>query len=102
MIRFVEVINRTDKNPRMERVSTPRFELGEVWINEKFVVNVREHVGYNNLLQEGRMGVDLDPNHRFTTIVLNEGGSSSSHTVVGDPSTVANRLSRQSSQLLKG
>ena len=102
MIRFVEIINRTDKNPRMERTAKPRFELGEVWINEKFVVNVREHVGYNNLLEEGRMGVDLDSSHRFTTITLNEGGRSSSHTVVGDPMTVASKLSRDRAQLLKG
>ena len=102
MIRFIEVLNKTDKNPRMERVATPEFELGEIWINEKYVVNVREHVGYNKLLKEGRMGVDLDPNHRFTTIVIDEGGNSSVHTVVGDPLTVANKISRRNSQLLKG
>tara|TARA_A100001515_G_C4510169_1_gene189808 strand:- start:443 stop:751 length:309 start_codon:yes stop_codon:yes gene_type:complete len=102
MIRFVEVLNKTDKNPRMERVASLEFELGEVWINEKYVVNVREHVGYNDLLKEGRLGVDLDPNHRFTTIIVNEGGNSSVHTVVGDPLTVANRLSRKNHQLLKG
>ena len=102
MIRFVEVLNKTNKNPRMERVASLEFELGEVWINEKYVVNVREHVGYNDLLKEGRLGVDLDPNHRFTTIIVNEGGSSSVHTVVGDPLTVANRLSRKNHQLLKG
>ena len=102
MIRFIEVLNKTDKNPRMERVATPEFELGEIWINEKYVVNVREHVGYNKLLKEGRMEVDLDPNHRFTTIVIDEGGNSSVHTVVGDPLTVANKISRRNSQLLKG
>ena len=102
MIRFVEVLNKTNKNPRMERVATLRFELGEVWINEKYVVNVREHVGYNDLLREGRLAVGLDPNHRFTTIVVNEGGSSSVHTVVGDPVTVAKKLSSDRAQLLKG
>ena len=102
MIRFVEILNRTDKNPRMERVAIPQFELGEVWINEKYVVNVREHTGYSSLLKEGRLGVSLDTSHRFTTITLNEGGRSSSHTVVGDPMTVANKLSRDRSQLLKG
>ena len=51
MIRFVEVLNKTNKNPRMERVATLRFELGEVWINEKYVVNVRPHVGYDSLLR---------------------------------------------------
>ena len=102
MIRFIEVLNKTDRNPRMERVAIPQFELSEVWINEKYVVNVREHTGYNSLLKEGRMKLGLDQDHRFTTITLNQGGKSSVHTVVGDPSTVANRLSRDRSQLLKG
>ena len=102
MIRFVEVLIKTNKNPRMERVATLRFELGEVWINEKYVVNVRPHVGYDSLLREGKMGLGLDQEHRFTTVVLNEGGKSSTHVVVGDPSEVATRLTNNRSQLLKG
>ena len=102
MIRFVEVVNKTDKNPRMERVATLRFELGEVWINEKYVVNVRPHHGYDSLLKEGKIGLGLDQGHRFTTVVVNEGGKSSTHVVLGDPSEVANRLSRKNHQLLKG
>ena len=102
MIRFVEVVNKTDKNPRMERVATLRFELGEVWINEKYVVNVRPHHGYDSLLKEGKIGLGLDQGHRFTTVVVNEGGKSSTHVVLGEPSEVANRLSRKNHQLLKG
>ena len=102
MIRFVEVLNKTDKNPRMERVATLRFELGEVWINEKYVVNVRPHHGYDSLLKEGKIGLGLDQGHRFTTVVVNEGGKSSTHVVLGEPSEVANRLSRKNHQLLKG
>ena len=40
MIRFIEVVNTTSKNPRMERTAIPQFELKEVWINEKHVVNL--------------------------------------------------------------
>ena len=102
MIRFVEVLNKTDKNPRMERVATLRFELGEVWINEKYVVNVRPHHGYDSLLKEGKIGLDLDQGHRFTTVIVNEGGKSSTHIVLGEPSEVATRLTNNRSQLLKG
>ena len=102
MIRFVEVLNKTNKNPRMERVASLEFELGEVWINEKYVVNVRPHVGYDSLLREGKMGLGLDQGHRFTTVVVNEGGKSSTHVVLGDPSDVATRLTNNRSQLLKG
>ena len=102
MIRFVEVVNKTDKNPRMERVATLRFELGEVWINEKYVVNIRPHHGYDSLLKEGKIGLGLDQGHRFTTVIVNEGGKSSTHVVLGDPSEVATRLTENRSQLLKG
>ena len=102
MIRFVEVLNKTNKNPRMERVASLEFELGEVWINEKYVVNVRPHVGYDSLLREGKMGLGLDQGHRVPTVVVNEVAKSSTHIVLGDPSEVATRLTNNRSQLLKG
>ena len=102
MIRFVEVINKTSKNPMMERVAIPQFKLSEVWINEKYVVQVRPHTGYDKLLQEGRMGLALDSSHRFTSVVINEGGVSSIRVVLGIPSEVASRLMSDKTQLLKG
>ncbi len=102
MIRFVEVINKTDKNPRMERTATLSHELGEVWINQKYVVNIREHAGYNRMLQEGTLNLDLDQGHRFTAVTLIEGNNSSVHIVVGDAATVAKRLAPRDSRLLKG
>ena len=45
MIRFVEIINQTRFNPRMERTAVPQFSMGEVWINEKYVVSIREATG---------------------------------------------------------
>tara|TARA_R100001594_G_scaffold97821_1_gene132196 strand:- start:205 stop:513 length:309 start_codon:yes stop_codon:yes gene_type:complete len=102
MIRFVEIINTTDKNPRMERIAIPAYRMGEVWINERFVVNVREHEGYNQLLKEGRLPPELDTKHTFTAITVNEGGYTSTHVVVGDVAAVAARLSKDRSMLLKG
>ena len=102
MIRFVEVVNKTNKNPRMERTAMLAYELGEVWINEKYVVNIREHHGYNKMLQEGRLNIGLDLDHRFTAVTINEGGKSATHVVVGDAATVAMKLSPRQSRLLKG
>ncbi len=102
MVRFVEVVNRTDKNPRMERTAKLSYELGEVWINERYVVNIREHAGYNRMLQEGRLNIGLDMGHRFTAVTLNEGGNSTTHVVVGDVGSVAGKLSNQRAHLLKG
>jgi len=50
MIKFVEVVNNTSFNSRLERVAIPEFSLKEVWLNEKYVVNLREAPGYDKLL----------------------------------------------------
>ena len=102
MIRFIEVVNDTNFNPRMERVAIPEYSLGEVWINEKYVVNIREATGYTQMLREGRLPQELDAMHRFTAITVNEGNRSHTHIVVGEMANVANRLSKHKGQLLKG
>jgi len=102
MIRFIEVINRTDFNPRLERTSTPRFTVSEVWINEKYVVSVREAVGYRALLKEGLLPSDLSPSHAFTSVITNNGNLTETHVVVGSPEGVADLLSPGAKTLLKG
>ena len=102
MIRFIEVVNETDFNPRMERTAIPQFTLNEVWINEKYVVSVREATGYSSLLREGRLPPDLDHTHSFTTVITHNGSVTEAHVVVGSPAAVAGRLSHDKKSLLKG
>tara|TARA_R110002020_G_scaffold53430_9_gene149553 strand:- start:1257 stop:1565 length:309 start_codon:yes stop_codon:yes gene_type:complete len=102
MIRFIEVVNQTNFNPRMERTAKPKFTLGEVWINEDYVVSVREALGYKALLREGLLPTDLEEDHKFTTIVTNNGSQTQQHVVVGSPTVVATRLSSTEPTLLKG
>ena len=102
MIRFIEVINETNFNPRLERTAQPRFALGEVWINEKYVVSIREALGYKALLREGLLPEGLEGAHAFTTIVSLQGNATQSHVVVGAPTTVAARLKHDTKTLLKG
>ena len=102
MIRFVEVKNETEFNSRLERTAQLNFTLGEVWINEKYVVEVRSAGGYEKLLAEGRLPADLSPTHKFTAITLNQGNGTETHIVVGDATTVAQRLSPDEKRLLKG
>tara|TARA_R110002110_G_scaffold80659_1_gene209961 strand:- start:266 stop:574 length:309 start_codon:yes stop_codon:yes gene_type:complete len=102
MIKFIEVINKTEKNPRLERTAIPQFDMQEVWINEEFVVNLREATGYTKLLREGRLPADLNQQHRFTAVTTNAGGISETCVVIGDLTVVANRLSRDTATLLKG
>jgi hypothetical protein len=102
MIRFIEVINKTDFNPRMERTAHPRFTLGEVWINEEYVVSLQEAAGYKHLLAEGQLPADLNGEHSFTLVTVNNGSLTESHVVVGSPQSVAQRMRPHSTQLLKG
>ena len=102
MIRFIEVVNQTNFNPRMERTSHPRFTLEEIWINEEYVVNVREAMGYRSLLREGHLPKDLDESHAFASITTHNGGKTETHVVVGSPTTVATRLKKGPTNLLKG
>jgi len=102
MIRFIEIINETNFNPRMERSATPRFRLGEVWVNEQHVVSVREAPGYQSLLREGLLPSGLEEAHAFTSIVVNEGSNTHTHVVVGSTQHIATRLSSKPTQLLKG
>ena len=102
MIRFIEVVNKTDFNPRLERTATPRFTLGEVWINEEYVVSVREAKGYQSLLAEGHLPSDLDAHHSFSSITTTNGRQSNTHIVVGSPQHVARQLGQAATQLLKG
>jgi len=102
MIRFIELVNETSFDPRLERTAIPAFSLGEVWINESYVVSVRKATGYKKLLSEGRLPPDLDKQHEFTAITTNNGGLTETHVVVGELTTVASRLHRDMRTLLKG
>lgn len=101
MIRFIEVVNETDFNPRMERVATPRYSIGKVWINEKYVVNIREATGYKKMLIDGRMPQGLDMKDEFTAITTNEGSTTKIHVVVGSVTEVAQRLDSAAGRQLK-
>ncbi len=102
MIRFIEIVNQTSFNPRMERTSKPSFTVGEVWINPEYVVSVREAPTYKSLLREGLLPSDLNEDHTFTRVTLTQAGQSETHVVVGSPRTVATRLGTGNPGLLKG
>ena len=102
MIRFVEVINQTEFNSRTERTSVPTFSLGEVWINEKHISHMRPAPEYRELLAEGQLSKELNPNHHFTSVTTTQGSISATHIIVGEVSTVAERLGYDPRTLLKG
>jgi len=102
MVRFIEVLSETNSSHPVERRSDSKFMLGEVWINEQYVVSVSEARGYRSLLHEGRLPADLNESHSFTTVVTNNGHTTQAHIVVGSPTSVAKRLKPIRPGLLKG
>jgi len=102
MIRFIEVINEGAFSHPARRSPDSKFTLGEVWINEQYVVSVSEARGYKSLLHEGRLPPDLNESHSFTTVVTNNGQATQTHVVVGSPTSVAKRLKPVTTTLLKG
>jgi len=97
MIRFIEVVEE-----QRDHRTAPTFTLAEVWINENYVVSVREAREYKSLLKEGLLPSDLDRDHSFTTVVTNNGQVTEAHVVVGSPTTVATRFQGDTRTLLKG
>ena len=102
MIRFIEVINDTDFNPRMERTAQLLFTMSEIWINEAYVISVRSAPEYRKLLEEGRLPSDLDHQHEFAVVTTHNGNLTETHVVVGNVSSVASRLGNDTRRLLKG
>jgi len=102
MKRFIEIVNETNFNPRMERTSIPKYSISEVWINEDYVVSVREAKGYKTLLLEGLLPEGLENAHTFTSITTNNGSITETHVVVGSPISTAQRFGQDTRTLLKG
>ena len=102
MIRFVEVINETTIDTRHERTSVPSFRLGEVWLNEKHISHMRAAPEYRRLLKEGHLVSDLDTGHDFTSITITSGTQATTHIIVGEINSVAQRLGYDTRSLLKG
>ena len=94
MIKFVEIID--------DVTAFSKFTLSDVWINEKYVVSIREARDYRTLLREGMLPPDLSESHVFSTVTTNNGHITATHVVVGAPSSVAIKLNHDKKTLLKG
>ena len=94
MIRFVELVGDSTRKRS--------FALGEVWINDKYVVKIKEATGYSQMLKEGLLPPDLDTHHEFTAVTVNNGSLTETHVVIGSVPFVASRLSGDRKTLLKG
>ena len=76
--------------------------LNKVFINPSHIVSVSESVSYNKLLREGKIDLPLDSNVTFSKIKMNPATGYDQFIVVGSPSSIMERVNKNTKQLLKG
>jgi len=91
MIRLVEVYKKFDE-----------YRLREIYLNPKHVVAMRQDDRMEYSLKEGKLPEELDDRQIFTKLYVDRGNSGIDVTVVGDLTTVKEKLGLDNRSLLKG
>jgi hypothetical protein len=78
------------------------YHLGEVYINPKHVVAMRQDDRMLSVLKEGKLPGGLDENQRFTKLYVDRGQSGIDITVVGDLNHIKEKLGINRKTLLRG
>ena len=92
MVKLIKIVN-----PHGTKVES----LAEVYINPEHVSYIMEDEQMTNLANQGLMFEGLNPNHKFTRVVVDTGRNTEHFTVIGGVSEIANKL-KNSKQLLRG
>lgn len=78
------------------------YRLREVYVNPKHIVAMRQDDRMLSVLQEGKLPEELDHRQTFTKLYVDRGNAGIDITVVGDLSTIKEKLGLDSRSLLKG
>jgi len=97
IIKLVEVYELN----RQPLANEGSYSLREVFVNPEHVTCLREDIVTGKKLRSGLLPEDLTEDQRFTKIHLSRGFSGIDLIVVGDPTTVQEKL-QSTKQLLKG
>jgi hypothetical protein len=92
MVKLIKIAN-----PHGTKVES----LTEVYINPEHVSYIVEDEQMTNLANQGLIFEGLNPNHKFTRVVVDTGRNTEHFTVIGSVSEIANKL-KNSKQLLRG
>ena len=96
IIKLVELFETRQHNDRTT------YGLREVFVNPEQIACLREDVLSTRKLEAGLLPENLDKRQQFTKIHLNRGMSGIDITVVGDPSSIKEKLNLETRTLLKG
>jgi len=99
MVKFVEIFEATKAHTQSTREN---FSLREVFINPEHVVCVRTDPTFKRKLMEGILPETLDNRQEFSRIYLNRGQVGLDVVVVGDASSIEEKLNIGNKKLLKG
>jgi|TARA_R110000796_G_scaffold142742_1_gene259275 hypothetical protein len=78
------------------------YQLREVYVNPKHIVAMRQDDRMSSVLKEGQLPDQLDQRQTFTKLYVDRGNTGIDITVVGDLSTIKEKLGLDNRSLLKG
>ena len=105
LVKFVEIYSNSSSFTSLgEGIQSeePTLSLREAYINPEHVVCIREDVAIEKKIAESPLSKDLDPRQRFTKVFINRGQSGFDITVVGSLSSIQEKLSGQTKDVLRG
>jgi hypothetical protein len=76
--------------------------LNKVIINTDHIITITESDDYNNLHREGKIDLALDSKVTFSKVKMSPITGYDEFIVVGSPSTIIEKMNRNTKQLLKG
>jgi alpha-N-acetylglucosamine transferase len=76
--------------------------LNKVIVNSSHIITITEARDHDNMLREGKIDLALDNNISFSKVRMNPMTGYDEVIVIGDPSTIMEKMNRNTKQLLKG
>ena len=76
--------------------------INKVFVNSNHIVSITESVEYNDLLREGKIDLSFNSNVTFCKVKMNPITGYDNFIVVGSPSSIMEKINKNTKQLLKG
>ena len=102
VVKLVEVCRASFAHTNIDGNTTGNYTLKEVFLNPKHIVALREDEKMKERLVEGKINAQLDKRQEFTKVYVDRGHAGFDITVVGNPSSVEEKISNTNKRLLHG
>lgn len=102
VVKLVEVCRASFAHTNIDGKVTGNYTLKEVFLNPEHIVALREDEKMKEKLVEGKINAELDKRQEFTRVYVDRGQIGFDITVVGNPSSVEEKISKTSKRLLHG